>query len=471
MMASGQHLLDMINAVLDMSRIEADELELHPVEIELLDLVRVCLDVVRPAADAKGLGLVLAPAARLRLFADPTRLRQVLINLLGNAVKFTPAGGVEVRLMQANDEASIRLEVADTGPGIRDRHVDKLFQTFERLNAEAVSGIEGAGLGLAIAARLVHAMGGEIGYTGNPGGGSVFWLELPGSCVVTAAIDGIAPPVLPAKPRMVVLVADDEALNRSIATGFLTMGGHEVVCVANGAEAVEAAANQDFDLILMDVRMPGMNGLEATRRIRMLPAPRGDVRIVAVTAQAFAQQIEICRRAGMNGHVSKPFKQAVLLAAVENVAEAPDGTSFTVVPSASASAGSELPVFDRTAFEDMTDSLSPADLGQHLRTLSARGEALSRGLREPDMLARLGELAEAAHLFAGGAGTLGFMSVAAAARRFEAAADANEGATLTLADELVAEIDLSMTALRREFGFPDETLSEANWGLTRAGGE
>ena len=124
-----------------------------------------------------------------------------------------------------------------------------------------------------------------------------------------------------------MLVVDDEALNRNIASGFLSTVGHEVVCVDNGAAAVEAAADGDFDVILMDVRMPGMNGLEATRLIRALPAPRGAVRVVAVTAQAFAQQIEICRQAGMDGHVSKPFTQAVLLAAVEKAATAASGLS------------------------------------------------------------------------------------------------------------------------------------------------
>ncbi len=179
MKASGQHLLGMINAVLDLSQIEAGRLELQPTEIDLPNLIRVCLDVIRPAAEAKGLTLVNSPTSPVRLFADPTRLRQVLINLLGNAVKFTTAGAIEVRLRREEAETCIRLEVVDTGPGILASHHDKLFQTFERLNVEAVSGVEGAGLGLAIAARLTQLMGGRIGYHDNPGGGSVFWLELP----------------------------------------------------------------------------------------------------------------------------------------------------------------------------------------------------------------------------------------------------------------------------------------------------
>ncbi len=149
--AAGQYLLGTINAVLDMSQIEAEQMDLRPVSVELLDLVQDCVDVVSPVAKAKGLALVLAPAPPLRVLADPTRLRQVLINLLGNAVKFTPAGSVEVR--QTKLTGCVRLEVADTGPGIEGSHRDKLFKSFERLSAEANSGIEGSGLGLALSAR------------------------------------------------------------------------------------------------------------------------------------------------------------------------------------------------------------------------------------------------------------------------------------------------------------------------------
>ena len=358
MMTAGHGLLETINSVLDMSQIEADQIELHPDGIALPDLIRACFEVVRPAAEAKGLALIPAPAAPLRLFADPTRVRQVLINLLGNAVKFTPAGSVEVRLRQTEAAEFVRLEVADTGPGVWARHRDKLFNTFERLNVEAVSGIEGTGLGLAIAARLVRLMGGQIGYADNPGGGSVFWVELPYGSVPSVEIEVAAPLPLAGGPRLRVLVADDDALNRNIASGFLSIAGHDVVCVNNGAAAVGAAATGDFDVILMDVRMPGMNGLEATRLIRALPAPRGEVRVVAVTAQAFAEQIETCRRAGMSGHVSKPFKQAVLLAALENVMVARNDKEPIALPLAAAQAGvgPELPVLDGGAFKDIAKS-------------------------------------------------------------------------------------------------------------------
>jgi PAS domain S-box-containing protein len=450
MMAAGQHLLSMVNDVLDMSQIEADRLELQLAEVELPDLIRVCLDVVRPTAEAKGLAIGQAPGARLRVVADPMRLRQVLINLLGNAVKFTPAGHVDVRVSNAQDGRFVRLEVVDTGPGVHAAHRDKLFKTFERLNAAAMSGIEGSGLGLAISARLVGLMGGEIGYDDNPGGGSVFWLELPASQGGGAA--GALPLACPPPadgPRLRLLVADDEVLNRSIASGFLTMAGHEVVCVDSGAAAVEAAAALDFDAILMDVRMPGMNGMEATRRIRALPGPRGRVRIVAVTAQAFTQQIEMCRRAGMDGHLAKPFKQATLLAALRPYeAAAADRGGTAALP-----AEAVVPVFDRAMFQDTFQFLPARDVTAHLRTLQTRCEALLRQLRSPEAIAT-DTLIEDVHKLAGSAGMFGFLAMSAASRAFEFAAGADGEDLPALGRHLEHIVEETLAVLRAEINDP-----------------
>ena len=398
----------------------------RPSEIDLPSLVRVCLDVIRPAAEAKGLALVAAPLPPLHVVADPTRLRQVLINLLGNAVKSPPLA----RWKYACDRWKPGIGPSGGGgyrAGIRPIHRDKLFQTFERLNAEAVSGIEGAGLGLAIAARLMRLMGGRVGYADNPCGGSVFWLELPLHIVAPSmAIEAAAPSVPGTTPRLRVLIADDEALNRSIAAKFLTMAGHEVVCVDSGAAAVEAVATEDFDAVLMDVRMPGMNGMVATRRIRALPGPRGEVWVVAVTAHAFAQQIEMCRQAGMDGHVAKPFKQAVLLAALENIVPGRSRPEASGV--AATKAEPEDPMFDRAMFEGVRSILPAAELAEHLQTLITRSKALMDTLCQPDMSAHVDEIAEDAHRLAGSAGAMGLLSVAAAARQFEASVNNTDAA-------------------------------------------
>lgn len=453
MMAAGQHLLAMVNSVLDMSQIEADRLELHPGRADLRALVAVCLDVVRPAADAKGLALVQAPSAPMPIVVDATRLQQVLINLLGNAVKFTPSGTVQVRQTEIRSGTCFRLDVVDTGPGVRPMHREKLFQTFERLNAEAVSGIEGTGLGLAVAARLVDLMGGRIGYQDNPGGGSVFWLELPaGDASAVPPAEASLPSLSPATRSLRVLVADDEPLNRSIAREFLRSTGHEVVCVNDGASAVVAASSEDFDAILMDVRMPGMNGLEATRRIRALHAPRGQVWIVAVTAQAFAQQIETCLQAGMDAHLSKPFTKTSLSAALSNATIVRRRAEEIPMPGDAAedAAAPASVVFDRAVLDEVLGQLPPTEVARYLQTVAASGDALRHRLRAVAAAGSDAGLAEGAHRLAGSAGILGFASIAEAARAFERAAESGAPEAPALADGLADAIASSMPTIQRE---------------------
>jgi signal transduction histidine kinase/CheY-like chemotaxis protein len=331
MRGAGTHLLHMINSVLDLSEIEAEAITLKPAEIDLYDLASACLDLVRPGADAKSLTLRLnmAPDVPAKATTDPTRLRQVLLNLLGNAVKFTARGAVELRLRRAPGGFGLRFEVADTGLGVPIEARPRLFQEFERLGADMTGTSEGAGLGLAISTRLAAAMGGRLGYADNPRGGSMFWFELP-PCAGAMAVPlqatavrtiGKAQMVTPSGP-LYALVVDDVAMNRDVARAFLCAAGHMVTCVETGAEAVAAVAAANFDVVLMDVRMPDMDGLEATRRIRMLDGALGHVPIVALTAQAFAGQVNECRAAGMNSHLAKPFTQAALLDAIVHAAAA-----------------------------------------------------------------------------------------------------------------------------------------------------
>jgi two-component system sensor histidine kinase/response regulator len=332
MLEAGGHLLDMIGSVLGLSEIEEEHVVLRPVAVDLPAIAAGCLDQVRPRADAKGLTLQVDLPLRAppRLVADPVRLRQILLNLLGNAVKFTDVGGVTLRVradvsgpIASGVAASVRIEVADTGPGIPPEQRRRLFQSFERLQADAADnggGKEGTGLGLALSARLAELMGGRLGYEPDPGGGSVFWLELPADH---------APP-LPApdeagrRPQSAaglrVLVVDDVDMNRDIACAFLRAAGHYPTAAGSGPEALTTLTAEPFDVVLMDVCMPGMDGLEATRRIRALGGARSQVPIIGLTAQAFAEQVEACTQAGMNAHLCKPYAPEALAEAVLHAA-------------------------------------------------------------------------------------------------------------------------------------------------------
>jgi PAS domain S-box-containing protein len=334
MMGAGRHLLHMIASVLDLAKIESEYEELHLVELDVQQLAMSCLDLIRPAAAAKHLELsfIIDPNTRPGMLTDPTRLRQVLLNLLGNAVKFTVRGIIELRLLSASDSRALRFEVIDTGPGVPADQRTKLFQEFERLDSVGTSAIEGAGLGLSLSARLATLMGWRIGHDDNPGGGSVFWLELPLNAAAEhrppmAAPVAEVPDAAPLRAKATqsalhVLVVDDVAMNRDIAASFLRAAGQVVDTVEGGAEAVAAVAGRDFDVVLMDVRMPVVDGLEATRRIRALGGARARVPIVALTAQAFTEQVAECREAGMDDHLVKPFTPATLLAATVHAAGA-----------------------------------------------------------------------------------------------------------------------------------------------------
>jgi signal transduction histidine kinase len=315
MMQSGQQLFRIIERALDFASIESGRMALHPVPLSVRDLTEACITSIAPLADARKLSLhlVFSHDAPGRIVADPGRLNQVLLNLLGNAVKFTTTGWVELRVLASDSSDGLRIEVADTGPGVQEAVRDRLFQEFDRPDAPTAA--DGAGLGLAIAARFVELMGGTIGYRANPGGGSIFWVELPrNEHASPAPADKVTR--ASSRPGSRVLLVDDFAMNRDVIGAFLRNAGHDVRLAESGHDGVRLAAEQDFDLILMDIRMPEMDGLEATRRIRALPDPNGHVPILALTACCLPEQILECQAAGMDGHVAKPVEHATLMQAV-----------------------------------------------------------------------------------------------------------------------------------------------------------
>lgn len=325
---SSDGLLMLVEDVLDFARGE------HAVSPEPLDLAAVAREAMTPsraAAAAGGLSLVVDDRLpdRARFNCDRRALRQALHPLIANAVKFTSEGGVTIRLDRAGDGVVIR--VSDTGCGIAPDHHAELFEAFSQADDSTSRLHAGVGLGLALAARHVRRLGGRIEVDSRPGEGSTFTLHLPLTRAPDAAGEGPAPappaldmsvgPTANAGPHEAsraprVLVVDDHPVNREVARIMVQAFGCEVVEACDGHEAVDAAAAHELDLVLMDVRMPRMDGLEATRRIRALPDARGAVPVVAMTADAMPEDVVRCLAAGMNAHLAKPVSQASLFAIV-----------------------------------------------------------------------------------------------------------------------------------------------------------
>ncbi len=321
---SSQALLSVINDILDYSKLEAGAVDLDPQPFDPRAMAEGVAGIVEAQAQAKGLNLTVAVDAAVpaMLMGDEGRLRQVALNFLSNAVKFTGTGGVTLSLTQI--DGRLRLAVADTGIGIAPDKIGRLFERFTQADASTTRTYGGTGLGLAISQRLVEMMRGEIGVDSRPGEGSTFWLEvpLPVAEPAGALIMDRGELDLPAGLR--VLLADDAMANRELVRAMLAPWGAELVMVEDGARAVEAVQTGRYDLILMDVHMPVMDGLEATRTIRGLGGAAGRMPIVALTANVQPDQVAACSAAGMDGHVAKPLVLADMVGELARVLAAID---------------------------------------------------------------------------------------------------------------------------------------------------
>jgi signal transduction histidine kinase/DNA-binding NarL/FixJ family response regulator len=430
---AGKHMRDVVNTVLDCARIEARGPALHMARLDVTCVLEECLGLIEPGAKARQLktSLAVAAGAPSHFVTDGVQFRQIVMNLLSNAVKYTPRGAIELRLM--GTEEHLRIEVADTGTGIPAALRHRLFKEYERFGAERTN-IEGTGLGLAIAHRLAMRMGGHLGYRANPGGGSVFWLELPSGVADEPVVTTDRASAVPGR-KLSVLVVDDTELTRAVTVAFLEQAGHTASDAHDGVEAVRFATTDDFDLVLMDMRMPGMDGLEATRRIRAIAGSRGQVAIVAMTANALDRHAEECRQAGMVEHLAKPVTQEELLAVVTRVA--------------AASPRVELPVVDVDAMAQLETCMSSDAVQWLLECLTLRIEALVGKLGEDDPFAASDGLAELAHEMAGSAGTLGFARLSAAASRFDRALSGDPILAPRMVHEILHEATAALAKLRR----------------------
>lgn len=310
-------LLCTVNDILDFSKLEAGQISFQPEPTDLKALLTSTLDLFAPQAGAKDLRLELdvgREVSGLVLRIDPDRIRQLLLNLIGNAVKFTDAGSVTLRANYAG--TTLKVEIVDTGGGISKANQAKLFKRFSQVDG-SLSRAGGTGLGLAICKGLVEAMGGRIGVESRTGAGSRFWFSIPAQPAILEPSQAGQPVANWVSFEGVrVLVADDHPTNRDLAKLFLCGVGAEVTLVADGADAVQAASEMPYDVILMDLRMPGLDGFEATSRIRTSGSLNECTPILAFTADATPDLIDSLRAKGFDDVVAKPLEVASLIDAI-----------------------------------------------------------------------------------------------------------------------------------------------------------
>jgi PAS domain S-box-containing protein len=326
--ASGEHLLGLIDDVLDFSKLDAGEMSLTPTRVSLRGVIGGSLELIESIAHAKGLWLraEIQPGVPDRLVTDERRLRQILLNLVGNAVKFTETGGVLVRadVQRGADGTRLVISVQDTGPGIDPGALERLFEPFRQGDATMSRRHGGTGLGLAISRRLARAMGGDITAVSARGQGTRFTVVV--EVGIAAAVPGLdGSPAQPPRPlvrspahqlpdaaELRILVAEDSPVNQKVVVQSLRQLGYGADVVADGREAVAAVTANEYDVVLMDIQMPVMDGLEATRVIHQSVDPARRPRIVAVTAHALESDRTRCLEAGMDDYVSKPLRPGEL---------------------------------------------------------------------------------------------------------------------------------------------------------------
>jgi signal transduction histidine kinase/DNA-binding NarL/FixJ family response regulator len=324
---SGSALLQILNDILDFSKLEAGKIELESIDCRLTDVLSDVISLMRHSAEPKGISLVFEhdAAADTKVVGDPTRLRQIVLNLVSNAIKFSKRGSVVIRLeteATADHRLSITLSVADQGIGMSQEEQQRIFRRFSQADISLTRRFGGTGLGLAIIQELIILMGGNISLQSKLGEGSTFTvrLDLP-LAAQQSDPSRAAPDVERAGPQayLRVLVAEDDPVNRLVIRMLLKNEGHEVVLVENGFEALQAVQGEAFDLVLMDIMMPQLDGVSATRRIRELPTPASGIPIIALTANAMKGDRDSYLASGMNAYVSKPIAKKQLFATIEQI--------------------------------------------------------------------------------------------------------------------------------------------------------
>ena len=430
--SAGDLLLDVINDILDFSKLESGAVEFNVSSFRLDEVVDLVAEMMRPRAQAKGL-LFEVSCPSVNVTTDPVRLRQILVNLVGNAIKFTEAGKIQLSttIGEAPGGAScLQICVTDTGIGMSEQTIGKLFREFEQGDPSINRRFGGTGLGLAICKRLIDTMGGTIEVSSKQGEGSTFKLKLP--CQVTVA-DAVAPVEQPQVRRSGrVLVVEDNAVNRQVAEGLLQKLGMQVSLAENGAQAIEMVNAQQFDLIFMDMQMPVMDGLSATRALR---AEGCAIPIAGLTANAFASDRADCLAAGMDDFVSKPVTRAKLEEAIVRLLPVAAPEAMERAPAEAVDSAQQQALIDELGPEMYQELVQQfhADASE-LMAEAAAGAGTEAGIR-------------ALHSLKGMARTLGFSAVGdLAAAAEEAARDGRHPDLAKLAAAIGQQASLQQAA-------------------------
>jgi PAS domain S-box-containing protein len=404
MKTSAELLLHHVNGVLSMSRAEAGQLDLQPTDVDPTDLVQELVESQRHAIEANGNRITFDTSAAPSLIsADPLRLRQVILNLIGNANKFTRNGDILVECDRTADGNQVEFRVIDTGIGIAEADLERIFEEFQTLDTSYGRLAEGTGLGLAISRRLVRAMGGEIGVDSEPGEGSLFWLRLP--IGRDGAVTERPEPQEKPAPRpivspetaqaMTLLLVEDNPINRLVAREMLQSAGHQVMEAHDGREGVRLAAMKRYDAILMDISMPELDGVQATRIIRSEDGPNRRTPIIALTAHALPEDTRRFLEAGINDTLLKPLSMETLNAMMAQIARS-NGLAL------------ENPAGFAQVMADLSHQIGATQARHLLTGFRAEGEALVQRCGTADWSNETAEArAQAVHKLAGSAAVLG----------------------------------------------------------------